>query len=636
MHLYSNGRMYFSNLIINEINNYFLKLKGSCKSKKCKNTFFGIADKDPGMGDLHLRIKTRDARQEYHENMKRPLTGKKRKIVGEQLKTQSATVFRRKLAKDNMEFGDDEPYFLQSNQVYRQAKMEYINEELGIKHQDRRDVIKSIENMSTEARYVNVIREVGSNPFHVFYCTQAQLHVYREYCRVTKNKSQICIDATGSLIKKFETCLDRQSGHIFLYSVTINFEQTTLAVNQMLSEKHNTEFIEYWLKSWLRMGVSPSNEAHCDWSRALLTALCGAFNQQTIKNYVDSLFLSAMKENKSDQMQPPTLLRVDVAHVMHFCAKWKCIKDQKHPYLKNFYLRTIALIIDCQSIEEFKRIFLLTCVVALQPYENTIIILPKFRLSVKEARQSLENCISIRRPIIQELETSATSCKKEYRDTIDNEIESSDDKNLTATHRWIRTLINMVKPKDLEEKSETEINAFYLPDFVDQIERIAKEFPLWTAAVVPNKKRHASTAFMEGYFADLKSKVFKDHPKPITVNRFLRIHVDDLIGAANVFAPILKSFNMQRLPVESSLETEEHHNISNLNPNVESILSFRKKMYNKINDSDLKSRELWRGLINNDILLENNQETSVEQGNVETLSHLDETTTDFSRNENIH
>jgi len=90
----------------------------------------------------------------------------------------------------------------------------------------------------------------------------------------------------------------------------------------MLSEKHNTEFIEYWLKNWLRMGASPPNEAHCDWSRALLIAMCGAFNQQTIKNYVDSLFLSATKgNNKCDQWRPSTFLRVDVAHIMHFCAK---------------------------------------------------------------------------------------------------------------------------------------------------------------------------------------------------------------------------------------------------------------------------------------------------------------------------
>lgn len=114
------------------------------------------------------------------------------------------------------------------------------------------------------------------------------------------------------------------------------------------------------------MGVSPPNKAHCDYSRALLTALCGAFNQQTIKNYIDSLFLSAIRGNKKyDQWRPSTFLRVDVAHVMHFCAKEECIKNQKHPYLKSFYLRTIALMIDCQSVEELKRVMLLTCMVAL-------------------------------------------------------------------------------------------------------------------------------------------------------------------------------------------------------------------------------------------------------------------------------
>lgn len=217
------------------------------------------------------------------------------------------------------------------------------------------------------------------------------------------------------------------------------------------------------------MGISPPNEAHCDWSRALLAALCGAFNQQTIKNYVDSLFLSATKGDKkcNDQWRPSTFLRVDVAHVMHFCAKWECIKNQKHPYLKSFYLRTIALMIDCQSVKEFKRIMLLTCIVTLQSYENTIITLPDFQLSVKEARQTLEKFISERGSIIQELETSTISYKK-HPDTIEM-IESSDNKNLT-THRWVKTLINMVKPKDLKEKTGTEINGFYLPNFVDQID----------------------------------------------------------------------------------------------------------------------------------------------------------------------
>lgn len=245
----------------------------------------------------------------------------------------------------------------------------------------------------------------------------------------------------------------------------------------MLSEKHNTEFIEYWLKNWLRMGASPPNEAHCYCSRSLLIALCGAFNQQIIKNYVDSSFLSATQRNrKCDQWRLSTFLRIDVAHIMHFCAKWQSIKTQKHPYLKSFYLRTIALMIDCQSVEKFKQIMLLICMIALQPYEDTIIILSEFQLSVKEGRQTLEKFISVRGPIIQELDISANSYKKEHRDTIEM-TESSVDKNLTVTHRWIETLINIVKPKDVE-KTGTEINAFYLPNFVEQIEKIAKEFPL--------------------------------------------------------------------------------------------------------------------------------------------------------------
>lgn len=146
---------------------------------------------------------------------------------------------------------------------------------------------------------------------------------------------------------------------------------------------------------------------------------------------------------------------------------------------------------------------------------------------------------------------------------------------------------------------------------------------------------------MEGYFADLKDKVFKDFPKPMAVNRFLRVHIDDLIGAANLFAPILKHFNMQRLltsSTESTFKTEEHHNKLNFtNSNIKSTSSFQNlKVYNKINYSDLKSRELWRGLINENDVLFDQDEISVKQRNVETLNDETKIIVDSLRNEDIH
>lgn len=93
------------NIIDNNENVVGPKFKGICKSKKCQNKLVGIATEKPTDGKLHLTIKTRNARKNYHEENKRPLNGPKRKIIGRELKRRRAAGFRQQLLADNMEFG---------------------------------------------------------------------------------------------------------------------------------------------------------------------------------------------------------------------------------------------------------------------------------------------------------------------------------------------------------------------------------------------------------------------------------------------------------------------------------------------------------------------------------------------------
>lgn len=69
----------------------------------------GVANEKPNNGKLHLRITTRDTRNDYHEEVKRPLNGPERKIIGQQLKRRRAAGHRQKLLAENMEFGENEP-----------------------------------------------------------------------------------------------------------------------------------------------------------------------------------------------------------------------------------------------------------------------------------------------------------------------------------------------------------------------------------------------------------------------------------------------------------------------------------------------------------------------------------------------
>jgi len=76
-------------------------------------------------------------------------------------------------------------------------------------------------------------------------------------------------------------------------------------VTQMLSERHNTNAIHYWLMKWIRSGAPRSREVVCDFSRALLTAAIRSFtNYSTLEEYAD-----ACKEGNL----PACYIRIDVA-----------------------------------------------------------------------------------------------------------------------------------------------------------------------------------------------------------------------------------------------------------------------------------------------------------------------------------
>ncbi|XP_071580571.1 uncharacterized protein [Temnothorax nylanderi] len=446
--------------------------------------------------------------------------------------------------------------------------------------------------MSTDPRYINTIHEIGCMKFHVLYCTQEQLHVFNEYCRVLGTSSAISIDASGRFAQAFEICPGRMTGHIFLYTVTIRFEGKTICVHQMLTEIHTQEFIELWLKYWVRLGAKAPGESWSDYERGIPMSSCLTFNGKSLKDYIDDVFEWARTTDKKNSRPANTLIRIDVAHLMALVARWKCLKHKDHPYIKNFFVRCVALMVDTQSIEEFQQIFLLTCIVALQPYEDNFVSTSTIKMTVLDARKELEGHMSVRERIICDIEASITSYLEEKGNT-SKPFEEGE--NGTRTHQWIKKLIASVTPSDMSGNS---VNAFYLPDFVKELTRIAKEFPLWTAAAIPVAGKHASTAHQEGYFAILQNKVFEHIRLPCPGNRFVLEHLHSLNSGSNLLAAKLKHFNHQReLLSTPTLKDETVEENENSHPKPPP------KRNHLIDDTDLFSYEKWRGLKNKQLFI---------------------------------
>lgn len=228
-------------------------------------------------------------------------------------------------------------------------------------------------------------------------------------------------------------------------------------------------------------------------------------------------------------------------------------------------MRCVALIVDCQTLNDFIEIFKLTCVVALQSYEDAL-IQSTCADSAKDARKKLESYIAIR-PI-----------------NIDNylQITDLDDTNIHINNEDLNDTNSPIEKfiKDIiEEARETKsigvnLNAFYLPNFVDQLQRIGKGFPLWSAIGTPYFSDHSTSSSCETNFEDIKERVLSKYHKNLRVDKFVKIHLLDLIGGTRIFSSKLLNFKMKicsdcesdlinKHPLQSTKKSYEYNYTSN-------------------------------------------------------------------------
>lgn len=522
---------------------HYIQIVGKCKSKKCCNPFFGYVEKEPGIDeDLYIKVKTRDTSLDNHEVVKCPLRGVKRKVIGKEVAIKGCSNYRKRIARENGQIGEMEPPNMYKPSILDQAKKEYVDSELNVEPTDGRDLVRTIERMMTTPPYAGSIQAVGSNPFSVFYMTTPQLHAYNEYCRL-QNWSFINIDTTGSIVRTIKRSNNTETGHMFLSAIVINFDNTTLIVCQIISKRHNTGFIEYWLRTWIRNGAHKSKEAVSDYSRALLSAMSLAFNNQTIKSYVADQFAVLSHGTENQISKPSAYIRVDVAHLIHAVSRWKCFEKVNHACIREFFIRCVALMVDAETFEEFRELIFLTIVVAVNEHEDSIIA--SKTISPKVARKKLETCIAMATKIIDIPDRDDIVDLEDVESILEDVRHDSD---IASVRKWIDGILRSAKKIT---QTGSELNAFYLPKFAERLIILAAEFPLWTGVAVPNGKKHATSSYVEGYFNDLKTRILTGNTLikrlPVRIDRFLKFHLKDIIGGVLTFESKLTNFKIERL-----------------------------------------------------------------------------------------
>lgn len=171
---------------------------------------------------------------------------------------------------------------------------------------------------------------------------------------LTKNEliSVLSIDATGSLIKRINRP-DGSSNVIFLYQIVAPFNGKILPVCKMVSEKHDTNMLSFWLREWLRTPILCPSEIVVDYSSALINAISLALNDVNLNVYVEQCM--TFLESSDDMQRLKCIIRIDIAHIIKLVCRWKCF-NSKHMRIKDFYVSCIGLLTKCTSVNKFRQI----------------------------------------------------------------------------------------------------------------------------------------------------------------------------------------------------------------------------------------------------------------------------------------
>lgn len=99
----------------------------------------------------------------------------------------------------------------------------------------------------------NVIRNIGYDPFFVYFWSNHQINVYNK--KITEHMACLSIDATGKIAKPIVHADGTNSQHLFLYCAVLHCSGGQFPVSQMVSESQTTVAICSWLKQWIHSGA---------------------------------------------------------------------------------------------------------------------------------------------------------------------------------------------------------------------------------------------------------------------------------------------------------------------------------------------------------------------------------------------
>lgn len=507
--------------------NIYLKIFGQCST--CRSFLKGIVHNPP---EPESRVVIECSYTGIFKNCKsgykRRIIGKKRDEFSNKLIQQnmSASYIQKIEAKKLMNYGDPEPSNLPTMNALRVLK--YQNRQKDKLH---KDPIMSLAQLKGSAPFNTILHDIGYDRFFLHYWTATEINTYRLYSKQNK-LPRISIDATGGIIKKLNLISGRETSPIFLYEIRIMdyTNECQFTVAHMLSERHDSNSICHWLTEWSRNNIKAPRLVVTDQSLALMIAVVKAFTQfSTLSKYLSVCSSLILKETVE---LPICMLRNDINHVMHLISTWAEIKSCNYR-IKNFYLRSIGLVVSSTEFEDIKNLLKNIFTVALSEEcgLNSYGIPNPCHVSKNYLKERISTHI---------LKNNEDLFKNnEEEDHInDNEIDAhfiSEDITLNNIFQELQSIYEICLKNCQDKRSHgDDLNAHYNKDISKKLLNFCKLLPCWSAVMIPFFKYGniiESSSTSESMFNDLKNRIFQHKTLPLRLDEFVQDHISSITGS---------------------------------------------------------------------------------------------------------
>lgn len=372
------------------------------------------------------------------------------------------------------------------------------------------------------AKYVSpynlFIRDIGLDPFFVYYFSNSQINWYKKYIKA--ERSIISIDATGKcvapLIPEEECILQHTKKPIFLYvMVASNKAGPSVCIAQMISEDHTSLRIENWIRTWLKEAGFPPLEIVMDESSALILASVRAFTKfKDLDAYLNQCL--QVLEGNSDEL-PESYIRLDISHLIKTLCR-NTIFNSVDIRVKRFFMHSFGLLFWIRDFSVVKKVFSDILTLCLNKYEkNGDVILP-----AECSRQRLVE-------LIKTHNTAEIDSIIHQEQAVSEKTE--DEINYDPTDWWYSNIVETIVSSDGDKD-----NMYFFPALEPLLKKYAKRLPLYgsvMAAMFKSDNNIVSSSNVESEFRYIKRDLFSNK-KHMRADTFLFEHSTDLLGATKL------------------------------------------------------------------------------------------------------